>query len=118
MVEGSQIDFACHNSDSTYLINEMRDFNNVINIVLDFAKENPNTLVIVTADHETGKLTPSNGAPCGYFFLSYAHTNKDVPVFQIGAGLLDAHEKTIENTDLAKFCAEAYTTAPFGDQAQ
>ena len=57
MIEGSQIDFACHDNDSATLVEEMRDFNKAINVVLDFAEKDGNTLVVVTADHETGGLT-------------------------------------------------------------
>ena len=57
MVEGSQIDFACHANDSTWMMDEMLDFDNAIQVALDYAKEKGNTLVVVTADHETGGLT-------------------------------------------------------------
>ena len=57
MVEGSQIDFACHGNDSTWMMDEMLDFDYAVNVALDYAKEKGNTLVVVTADHETGGLT-------------------------------------------------------------
>lgn len=109
MVEGSQIDFACHNSDSTYLINEMRDFNNVINIVLDFAKENPNTLVIVTADHETGGLTMID--PEGKYtrtnlnFATGSHSPLMVPIFAFGNGS-EMFSGIIDNTDIMRIILE------------
>ena len=57
MVEGSQIDFACHAKDSTWMVDEMMDFDQAVKVALDYAKERGNTLVVVTADHETGGLT-------------------------------------------------------------
>ena len=57
MVEGSQIDFACHAKDSAWMVNETVDFSNAILVALDYAKTHDNTLVVVTADHETGGLT-------------------------------------------------------------
>jgi alkaline phosphatase len=57
MVEGSQIDFACHAHDSTWMMDEMLDFDYAVKVALDYAKEKGNTLVVVTADHETGGLT-------------------------------------------------------------
>ena len=57
MVEGSQIDFACHAKDSTWMMDEMMDFDYAVKVALDYAKEKGNTLVVVTADHETGGLT-------------------------------------------------------------
>lgn len=105
MIEGSQIDFACHNSDSTYLVNEMRDFNNVINIVLDFAKSNPNTLVLVTADHETGGLTMID--PDGKYtktnlnFSTGSHSPLMVPIFAYGHNS-ERFSGIIDNTDIIK----------------
>ena len=57
MVEGSQIDFACHAKDSAWMVNETVDFSNAVQVALDYAKTHDNTLVVVTADHETGGLT-------------------------------------------------------------
>jgi alkaline phosphatase len=58
MVEGGQIDWACHNNDIATTIGEVLDFDQAIGHALDFAKKHPNeTLIIVTADHETGGLS-------------------------------------------------------------
>lgn len=57
MVEASQIDWGGHANDEDYLIAEVLDFNKTLNKVLDFAKKQGNTLVVVTADHETGGFT-------------------------------------------------------------
>ena len=55
MVEGSQIDWTSH--DNNAVVNSSRkwfDFNDAINTTLEFADKDKNTLVVVTADHETG----------------------------------------------------------------
>ncbi|MGC8864859.1 MAG: alkaline phosphatase [Bacteroidales bacterium] len=58
MVEGGQIDWACHNNDIATAIGEVIDFDQAIGHALDFAKKHPDeTLIIVTADHETGGLS-------------------------------------------------------------
>lgn len=105
MVEGSQIDFAGHNNDSTYLVNELKDFNNTINIVLDFAKKNPNTLVLVTADHETGGLTiidPDERYTDTYFhFSTGSHTPTLVPIFSFGHSA-DKFSGIMDNTEIMK----------------
>ena len=105
MIEGSQIDFAAHNSDSTHLINEMLDFDNTINKVLDFAEKDGNTLVIVTADHETGGLTmidPNGVYTETYFkFSTGSHSPLLVPVFAFGPGS-DNFSGIMENTDIIK----------------
>lgn len=105
MVEGSQIDMACHVNDSAYLIEEMRDFDKTINVVLDFAEMNPNTLVIVTADHETGGLTiidPENKyTKTNFRFCTNGHTPVMVPVFAFGPGA-DKFSGIMDNTDIMK----------------
>ena len=112
MIEGSQIDFACHNNDSTYLVNELLDFNNTINVVLDFAKENPNTLVIVTADHETGGLSIID--PGGRYtktefnFSNGSHSPLLVPIFALGPGA-DDFTGIMDNTDIMKKVLELRT---------
>lgn len=110
MIEGSQIDFACHDKDSTYLINEMHDFNNTICTVLDFAKENPKTLVIVTADHETGGLTimdpEENYETTCFNFSNGSHTPLPVPVFAFGPGA-EYFSGMMDNTDITKKILES-----------
>lgn len=57
MIEGSQIDWAAHNNDEEYLLQEMNDFNSAIETALEFAEKDGNTLVVITADHETGGMS-------------------------------------------------------------
>lgn len=62
MVEGGQIDYACHDNDTVTAIYETLAFDEAIEKALDFYKEHPDeTLIVVTADHETGGLTMGNG---------------------------------------------------------
>ena len=90
MVEGSQIDFACHGNDSTWMMDEMLDFDYAVNVALDYAKEKGNTLVVVTADHETGGLTLPD--PQGKYtnvvfdYSTGSHTCLPVLVFAYGPG--------------------------------
>jgi alkaline phosphatase len=90
MVEGSQIDWAGHSNDPEYLISEIKDFNEAINEALLFAKEDRNTLVVVTADHETGGMTIIGGEPGGknleLRFSTKGHTAELVGVFAYGPG--------------------------------
>ncbi|MCH1624185.1 alkaline phosphatase [Fredinandcohnia sp. SECRCQ15] len=63
MVEGSQIDWAGHDNDIVGAMSEMEDFEKTFQAVIDFAKKDKNTLVVVTADHSTGGFTiGANGA--------------------------------------------------------
>lgn len=90
MVEGSQIDFACHAHDSTWMMDEMLDFDYAIKVALDYAKEKGNTLVVVTADHETGGLTMPD--PQGKYtnpvfnYSTHSHTCLPVMVYAYGPG--------------------------------
>jgi alkaline phosphatase len=99
MVEGSQVDWGGHNNDSDYLISELIDFDDAIGKALDFAKKDGNTLVIVTADHETGgftlaasKKTNAKGkeysdySEIGPTFSTGGHSATLIPVFAYGPG--------------------------------
>jgi alkaline phosphatase len=103
MIEGSQIDWACHNNSSDTLIGEMLDFDDVVGIALDFAKKDGETLVVVTADHETGGFaltenTLVDGKPSGKFSTK-GHTAVMVPVFAYGPGA-EEFMGIMENTDI------------------
>ncbi len=87
MVEGSQIDWGGHANDSKYIISETIDFSHAVDVALDFALEDGNTLVVVTADHETGGYAIDNGSTrdniVGGFTSDY-HTATMIPVFAFG----------------------------------
>lgn len=108
MIEGSQIDWAGHGNNVDYMITEMNDFDKTIGIVLDYAEEDGNTLVIVTADHETGGFTLGaagrNGYDADYSIIqpTFATTNHSaalVPVFAYGPGA-EIFTGIYENTEL------------------
>ena len=90
MVEGSQIDGGGHDNDIEYIVEEVIDFDHAIEKALEFAKSDGNTLVVVTADHETGGLGINggnfeNGTVEGSFTTG-KHTGVMVPVFAFGPG--------------------------------
>ncbi|MFK7978592.1 MAG: alkaline phosphatase [Saprospiraceae bacterium] len=89
MIEGSQIDWGGHANDTKYIISEVKDFDKAIGKMLAFAKKDKETLVIVTADHETGgfAINPKSSMDSirGAFTNSY-HTGTMVPVFAYGPG--------------------------------
>jgi len=84
MVEGGLIDWAAHDNLAKELYGEVKEFSEAIEVALDFYKQNADeTLIIVTADHETGGIiTVSKGIR----FNSKDHTGNIVPVFAIGKG--------------------------------
>jgi len=109
MVEGSQIDWGGHANDFNYVVSEVVDFDKAVGRALKFAKENGETLVIVTADHETGGLglvggNVAKGEVQGSFILK-DHTAVMVPVFAYGPGA-ELFAGVQENTDIFKKCVK------------
>ena len=88
MIEGSQIDWAGEDNDLGNLISEFKDFDSAVSKALSFAKKDGNTLVIVTADHESGGLALTGGnvekSRIRGSFSSRGHTGSMVPVFSYG----------------------------------
>ena len=103
MVEGSQIDWAGHDNNTAYLVSEMIDFDQAIGKALDFAAGNGETLVIVTADHETGGMAIASGnlatGEVSSLFGSEGHTGVMVPVFAYGPGA-ESFAGIYENTEI------------------
>ncbi len=89
MIEGSQIDWGGHANDSDYIVTEMIDFDRTIGAVLDFAERDKETLVIVTADHETGGYSIISGSRMDSLATAFTtdyHTADLIPVFAYGPG--------------------------------
>ena len=88
MIEGSQIDWGGHDNSLKYILSEFKEFDLAIAKALEFAKADGNTLVIVTADHETGGMALSGGnvkrSRVKANFTSGEHTGSMVPVFSYG----------------------------------
>jgi len=103
MAEGAQIDYGGHANKVPYVVTEMLDFDQLIGEALRFADTNGETLVIVTADHETGGLTLLDGdLKKGYVDGSFStndHTAVMVPVFAYGPHALD-FRGVYENTEI------------------
>ena len=117
MVEGSQVDWAGHANNVDYLVQEMKDFDDAVSMAYKFAKENKDTLVVVTADHETGGLliepeTPTNYTSPEVKFsfntgIGYgSHTGVPVPVYAYGPGSQN-FTGTLDNTDIYYAMVEA-----------
>lgn len=103
MAEGSMIDWGAHANETEYVTSEMIDFDQAIAAAIDFANEDGHTLVVVTADHETGGMAIHGGDfQTGQVEAAYTtkgHSAVMVPVFAYGPGA----EKFIgiyENTDI------------------
>ena len=91
LVEGSQIDWAAHDHDQEGIIAEMIDFDGAVGTGLDFAQKHGRTLIIVTADHETGGFAVHDGSMktrqvTATGFTTTGHTAAMVPIFAFGPG--------------------------------
>ncbi len=88
MVEGARIDKACHANQFESMVKEMLDFDKAIAEAIKFADEDGNTLVIISADHETGGLAvaegnPTRGEASGNYVYTW-HSAIPVPLFAYG----------------------------------
>ena len=88
MVEGARIDKACHANQFESMVKEMLDFDKAIAEAIKFADEDGNTLVIISADHETGGLAvaegnPARGEASGNYVYTW-HSAIPVPLFAYG----------------------------------
>ncbi len=103
MIEGSQIDWGGHDNNILYQTSEVIDFDKAVGEAMNFADNNPGTLVIVTADHETGGLALVGGdIKKGELEARYSsgyHTAVMVPVFAYGTGA-EEFAGIYENTEL------------------
>jgi alkaline phosphatase len=127
MVEGGKIDWACHENSSAKMLFETMEFNLAVRAAVNFAEKNPDeTLIVITADHETGGLSrtavsqKSGGAPkpfdvtpelgrmdeqfnldvAGLYWHTNEHTSSLVPVFASGPGSI-IFSGSYDNTDVA-----------------
>jgi len=102
MIEGSQIDWGGHANNSDYIVSEMINFDEAVGKILDFAKRDGETLVVVTADHETGGYAINPGSTMGKLvpsFTSDYHTAALIPVFAYGPGA-ELFSGIYENTSI------------------
>ena len=100
MIEGSQIDWGGHANDANYVVTELHEFEKVISAALDYVASDKNTLVIVTADHETGGFAVQPGSTLNHIevaFTTKSHTALMIPVFAMGPGS-EAFRGIYENT--------------------
>lgn len=105
MIEGSQLDDYGHFNQLDMLMKETLDFDKTIGEVMKWAAKDGETLVVVTADHETGGLTLVNGnkdegrVECS--FSTKDHSGAMVPVYAFGPGA-ENFTGIFENTDVFK----------------
>lgn len=107
MIEGSQIDWAAHGNDADNVVRQTLLFDLAIKEAIDFACRDKNTLVVITADHETGGLILQREKDnhVADEWATKGHTAVDVPIYAFGPGSM-RFSGTLDNTDIAKRIAE------------
>lgn len=108
MIESAIIDGYGHNNDSEGMIEEMREFDRTLQMLVKYVESHPETLLVVTADHETGGTGVSyrsyevgGEAPVTLSFSTKGHTGTVVPIFAYGAGA-EEFGAIMKNTELPK----------------
>ncbi|MBN1124043.1 MAG: alkaline phosphatase [Sedimentisphaerales bacterium] len=117
MVEGGQIDTACHSNDIQYCVHEVLDFNDAVRDGYAWVQTNvpSDTLILVTADHETGGLhvdgtVDDDGYP-NDTWTTGGHTSTPVPVYAWGVNA-DMVLGTMDNIDMFEVCTADNTPNP------
>lgn len=105
MVEGSCIDDWLHGNRVDAAVEEILDFDRVVGDVLEWAEKDGETLVVVTADHNTGAMTLLAGdiaeGRVEVNFANEGHNGAMVPFFAYGAGA-EIFDGVIENSELSQ----------------
>lgn len=116
MIEGAKIDKRSHSGDFFEMIDQLLDFDEVVEMVYNWAKDRDDTVIIVTADHETGGLELDVGANKENLKDSYRWTSGELTSFAHTAAKVNyyawGHESeyfkdSIINTDIFKI-AESF----------
>ena len=101
MTEGSQIDWAGHSNDIEYMIREFKDFDLTIKDLINFVTANKDTLLLITADHETGGLQLMKQKDDSFIVQwgTGSHTGVPVGVYAYGPGSQN-FSGVMDNTDI------------------
>lgn len=120
MIEGAKIDYGAHANDIARTTWETIEFANSAQVVLDWMQGRDDTLLIVTADHNTGGLIATNhgqGNYAGATWTSTDHVANNVPVYAVGsnAELIDDYIAggIMDNTNIFSVMYRAFTGAPY-----
>lgn len=120
MVEGGQIDWQAHDNNQAGTVRHTMDFDAAVGRALEFARRRGDTLVIVTADHETGGLTiiypdKDSGDKFKCAWSTKGHSGCNVPLLADGPGA-EMFSGVLDNTDIPKMIAKLWGIPNFGSR--
>lgn len=108
MIESSGTDKYGHKNNMTGKLNSVVTLDRTVATALKFMENNPDTLLIITSDHETGGVKlPEGDEKLTDLLTVTEHTATPVRVFAVGQGSEYFKDKTVDNTDIAKFIIAA-----------
>ena len=116
MYEEAYTDKHCHNNNMEKTFQALVRFNQAIARFMEFAFYNPDTFVLITADHETGMLLPGEDGKLHYNHDD--HTDADVLIFAYGKGAELFDGVNVENIQIAHTIAALMGEDNFGDQSE
>ena len=97
MIEGAHIDKYSHSNRDADMTEALLEFDSTVEAVLEYAKNDGETLVVVTADHETGGIKADGN---GYKFTSDDHSSADVPLLVYGSDKIISKGEKINNYEI------------------
>lgn len=115
MYEEAHTDKHSHSNDMEKTFLALARFNRAIGLFMEYAYYHPDTFLLITADHETGKLLPDENGKLAFHHDD--HTDTDVAIFAHGYGSELFQGVTIENVQIPKTIAMMWGNDDFGDPA-
>ncbi|MBQ9079692.1 MAG: alkaline phosphatase [Clostridia bacterium] len=118
MIEEAYTDKRSHKNNIGDTTDRVKLYNEIVAYCIEYTLCHPKSVLIVTADHETGGIEKQADGTYKYTTASgdddSTHTNRNVPVFAMGDGTEMFNNTTVENVDIAKFIAKIYGATSFG----
>lgn len=114
MNEEGYCDAAGHNNEFLYAVGAVGRIDQTARLAISYIFNHPDTVFILTADHETGGIT-YNEEKGEWEFTTTNHTPTKVPVFAMGYGTETFNETTVDNTDISRFIAHIMGESNWGD---
>ncbi len=98
MIEGAHIDKHSHSNEDEMMTEALEEFDRTVELVLEYAKADGETLVVITADHETGAIIANDDG--SYSFTQGSHSDANVPVLVYGSDKIINNGEILNNYEI------------------